>query len=242
MERVVFLVEKTGVQIRCLLNPESVVMRRSGGVHERWSVNGPIIGARMKDDPLLCTGGGRTELTLDLLFDVTMGGSSIVTEDVRELTRPLVELTEAITAANGCEAAVVRFLWGKYWNIPGVITAVAERLEYFTPQGAPQRSWLRMRFVRTTDHADEGINAPPKQPVEQLVQDPDVKPEQLSSYEVLGTGGLAERLDEIAFRVYGDCRFWKLIAETNNIDDPLEVPPGLILQISPRFRTRRASG
>src|SRR5262249_57036441 len=46
---------------------------------------------------------------------------------------------------------LARFIWGKSWNIPGVIAEVAERLEWFTPEGIPRRSWLRMRMLRVAE-------------------------------------------------------------------------------------------
>jgi hypothetical protein len=39
-------------------------------------------------------------------------------------------------------------IWGKSWNIPGIVVAVAERLEHFTAAGVPRRSWLRLRLLR----------------------------------------------------------------------------------------------
>ena len=42
------------------------------------------------------------------------------------------------------ELPVVRLIWGKRWNLPGVVVAAAERLERFTVDGSPQRSWLRL--------------------------------------------------------------------------------------------------
>jgi hypothetical protein len=157
MERVAFLVEETNERIGCLLNPETLVMRRTAGVRPQRSATGQLTGEGLTDDPLLYTGGGRTELDLDLLFDVTLAGSSISSGDVRDLTRPLWNLTENAARQEGYgQPPLVRFIWGKSWNIPGVIVSVAERLEYFTRDGVPRRSWLRMRMIRA--------NEPPSKP------------------------------------------------------------------------------
>src|SRR5262249_38260626 len=109
-------------------------------------------------DPLLYTGGGRTELTLDLLFDISIAGSSISTADVRALTRPLWEMAESQRAGSlddvrSGRPPLVTFVWGKAWNIPGWVTAVGEKLEFFTADGAPRRSWLRMRLLRVDQSA-----------------------------------------------------------------------------------------
>jgi Contractile injection system tube protein len=154
MERVAFLIEDTGERLGALLNPASLLMRRVAGVSPRRSISGPLSGAGLSDDPLLYTGGGRTELELELLFDVSVAGSSLLTGNVRELTAPLWELAEnkgsTISGGYG-RPRLVRFVWGKTWNVLGVVSAVAERLEQFNAEGAPQRSWLRMRLVRVSE-------------------------------------------------------------------------------------------
>ncbi|MDQ5824434.1 MAG: hypothetical protein M3441_09545 [Chloroflexota bacterium] len=160
MERVAFLIEDTGERLGALLNPESLLMRRVAGVRPRRSISGPLSGAGLSDDPLLYTGGGRTELEFELLFDVTMAGSSLLTGNVRELTSPLWELSENKGSPGSgayAQPRLVRFVWGKTWNVLGIVTAVAERLEQFNAEGAPQRSWLRMRLVRVSEPLSPGV-------------------------------------------------------------------------------------
>src|SRR5436305_969026 len=133
MERVAFLIEETNERLGCLLNPNSLVMRRTAGVLPRRSIGGQFTGTGLQDDPLLYTGGGRTELELHLLFDVSLAGSSIETDDVRNLTGPLWKLAENTRSTNGSwRPPIVRFVWGKSFNIPGVVGALAEYLEQFT--------------------------------------------------------------------------------------------------------------
>ena len=174
MERVAFLIEETNERLGCLLNPEGLVMRRKAGVRARRSATGHLTGTGLTDDPLLFTGGGRTELQFDLLFDVQLGGSSVTDPDVRALTRPLWNLAEH---AAGSEAQrglpLVRFVWGKSWNILGAVVAVAERLEHFTQAGVPQRSWIRLLFLRLDQPPPEpaALARPPTSfPEEELAQ------------------------------------------------------------------------
>jgi Contractile injection system tube protein len=251
MERVAFLLEKTGERIPCLLNPASVVVRRLAGVEPRQSGSGPLTGAALKDDPLLYTGGGMTEILLDLLFDVNLAGSQSTAatagsaapgEDVRDLTQPLTTLAEGSEGDDGYgQVPLVRFVWGKAWNILGVVAAVAERLEYFTPNGVPQRSWLRMRFVRTEEPASEDAGSLDDDlSPEDLPDSDDVSPDDLRFYQTKGTGERpgdggsgAERLDEIAAKQYGNPAWWRLIASFNNIDDPTNVSAGDVLMLPP---------
>ena len=244
MERVAFLLEKTGERIPCLLNPASVVVRRLAGVQPRQSISGPLTGAALKDDPFLYTGGGKTEILLDLLFDVTLSGSALNPEDVRELTRPLTALAEGNEGEDGYgQVPLVRFVWGKAWNVLGVVAAVAERLEYFRPSGAPQRSWLRMRFLRVPD-SNSAIVEPwgDDLTLDDLPDEVDVPADELRLYQTKGSGsgeedeegeGGSERLDEIAAHYYGNPAWWRLIAAFNKIDDPWEVCAGDLLMIPP---------
>jgi len=245
VERASFIVEKTGERIDCLLNPASVVVRKLAGVHHRRSSTGPLSAMALKDDPLLYTGGGMTEVLLDLLFDTSLAGPENVTEDVRTLTGPLARLAEGSDGNDGTgRAPLVRFVWGKAWNVLGVVTALAERLEYFNTEGAPQRSWLRMRLQR--------VSSPLLQVVENWVEDvlvtelpdaDDVAVEDLRFFEMTGSGEesgggqTTERLDEVAYRMYGNPTWWRRIANFNDIDDPWDVEPGQLLAIPPQSAT-----
>ena len=158
VERVTFLIEESNEHLRCLLNPETLVIRRAAGVQPRQSLGGQLTGEGLAETPLLFTGGGRTELQLDLLFDTTLAGSSIRSENVRDLTAPLWRLAENSSRFQDYRRPPqVRFLWGTHWDIPGIVVAVAERLEHFTAGGVPQRSWLRMCLVRVNEPA---VSAP----------------------------------------------------------------------------------
>ncbi|MCP5116563.1 MAG: hypothetical protein GY953_37520 [bacterium] len=244
MERVAFLVDDTGARIGCLLNPETLVVRRTAGVQQRYLMGRPVTGAKLSDDPLLYTGGGTTELTLDLLFDVTLAGSTVKSQDVRDLTRPLWGLAENAPQDDGYgRPPVVRFVWGKSWNIPGVITAVAERLEFFTPEGAPRRSWLRLRMIRIDDTASSKPTRPTsRKSLTRVPPNVSVPPEKVRARPVLSSGGgsrmdpaqpggSVERIDEIASEEYGDPSQWRLIASFNDVDDPMHMPEDQTLGI-----------
>lgn len=250
MERVAFLVERTGQRIGCMLNPEGLTLRRAAGVLPRRLPGGAITGAGLSDDPLRFTGGGRTELDLDVLFDIEIAGSSVVTRDVRDLTGPLWRLTEN-SREDGAfgRPPTVRFLWGTGWNIPGVIVSIAERLERFDQNGLPMRSWLRMRLVRTPEPPAEvmggaqsmGIAVPELPDV--LEGSPETPIPGERQHEVLGAKpggdaevaepGHSERPDQIAHQWSGDPSHWRVLAYFNNIIDPLRILPGTILRLPP---------
>jgi hypothetical protein len=245
MDRVGFLIEDSGERLGCLLNPESLEVSRVAGLQTRRATSGLLTGKGLKDDPLLFTGGGRTEVAMDLLFDVNLAGSSIAAQDVRDLTGPLWRLAENATDDEGFgRIRLVRFVWGKAWNIPGVIAAIAERFEDFSSEGVPHRSWVRMRFLRVEN--PEALSPRPGvrtfgagETVTEAMPEPEtITPEHVSAHEVVGGGQKAGepgisgvRLDALAQRTYGDASFWRRLALFNRIDDPLHLPAGQVVQI-----------
>jgi hypothetical protein len=247
MERVAFLDDFTGRRISCLLNPESLVLRRQAGVHSRQAVGGLVTGHGLSDDPLFFTGGGITELELDLLFDVALdpqpASSPTRSRDVRDLTRPLWDMAEN-DRREGAYGTLptVRFFWGK-WHMPGVVVAVAERLEQFDSDGIPGRSWLRMRLRRVNavekaepDIALEAATPTMHEPLPDIVDGSGSTPQvyEISGAELGADGArpaVAERADQIAYRFYGNPALGLPLFLFNNILDPLRVQPGELIEL-----------
>ncbi|SES63703.1 hypothetical protein SAMN05216326_10168 [Nitrosomonas marina] len=239
MERVTFLVEDSNDRLSCLLNPETVVMRRTTGVRPRESLSGLISADRSGDNPLLFTGAGTTTIELDLVFDVTIPGSSIVSQNVRDLTQPIWNLAENQQRSDRMHRpAVCRFIWGKSWNIPGVISAIAEKLESFSPQGIPRRSWLRLRLIRMQEQPTSSLLESEMWPVEEQ-QTAGIAIEQLNLAETtefqnedlfseIADAQLElpenanERIDLSAFHQTGDPYQWRELAQRYSLSDPLE--------------------
>ncbi len=243
MERVAFLIDETNERIACLLNPESVVMRRTAGIASRRSIGGSLSGAELADDALLFTGGGMTEMFFNLLFDVSLSETKAEIKDVRDLTSPLWKLAEnSGDAKTYGEPPRVRFVWGKSWNISGVVAAVSEHFDYFDGTGVPLRSWLRMRFLRVVEPlAETSAKAPPlpltsEATPEQLAEEIKKLTETPDNDVKIHTFAAGERLDQLVRQQYGffgHPAMWRLIASYNSISDPLNIPPGTILQFPP---------
>jgi len=237
MERAAFLIEESGERIPCLLNPASVVMRRVAGIRPRFSLGGPLTGAGLSDSPLLFTGGGTTEITMDLLFDVSLARSNPAPENVRELTEPLWRLTENHPKPGEYgRPPTVRFIWGKAWNIPGVVAAVGERLEHFTQAGTPRRSWLRLRMLRTGE--EEAAESPTPLSVGETEPWADwpaqIEEGQLQHYDVIGDGeGAAERPDAIAVACGFAPEDWPVIMDFNGVNNPAGLIAGQTLLAPP---------
>jgi hypothetical protein len=261
MERISFLIEASGENISCLLNPESLVQRRKAGVRTLSGATGQITGAGLSDDPVIATGGGVTEYDLDLLFDIDIAkdertgfgapekaglqsdigddevlvraSASTSSEDVRSLTRKIWSLTENVPTTSDRRGAppTVRMIWGRAWNVLGVVVSVAERLERFTDKGVPKRSWMRIRMRRISEAVPRPAAEPPVTPQYEPPVPDAISGGSLFFLEAhVDENGLpVTRLDQMADDVYGDPGAWRIIATANDIENPLAIEEGSVL-------------
>lgn len=246
MERVTFLIERSGERIECMLNPETFTITRQAGLQPQRTLAGVLTGTAEADNPVLATGGGTTEFVLELLFDVGKQRSAQPDDSVQTLTTPLWELAENSEATNGYGCPpMIRFVWGKAWNIPAIVVAVAERFEQFTPAGIPRRSWVKLRLLRCKTAVPSAADRDLATFGHERAAVPlDVAPEDLQVHEVQGDrddndgGGLVERIDQLAHRYYGDVSQWPVLAAFNNVDDPARLPAGTPLMVPPLASAR----
>ena len=265
MERVAFLIEGAGTHISCLLNPASMTFTRSAGVRGRALDGGVILGRAGADEPVIADGGGVTEFELELLFDTELAEtlnprpSLLAPErcDVRDWTRPIWALSEPQARYSGATPAI-RFIWGRAWNVPAVITDLAERLERFSPSGAPTRSWLSLRLRQTPEPAfaaplgsqmSFSSQTPFAAQSDGVTSQAPGSPSQTAlAAQTFGVPGAAGAhnvgyieasadsahppttpLCQIAAQTTSDPGAWREIAAASGIDDPLRIAPGRIL-------------
>jgi contractile injection system tube protein len=226
------------------VNPDTVVVRRLAGLRSRRTAGGLVTGTRLTDDPIAVTGGGRTEIELDLLFDVSLVRTPNPPSTVRDLTQPLWQLAENGPEGDYPTARNVRLVWGKSWNIPVVVAAVSERFERFTVTGVPERSWVRLRLIRTGEPETFDL-APGLSGEDQLdaasIGIEEVPEDQITFHEILGGDDKeTERLDEIATRYYGEPALWRILARFNDVEDPLDLDPQSIIRVPPVSAVRSA--
>jgi hypothetical protein len=241
-------------RVECMLNPSSVVIRRSAGISVRRSLAGAFSDPALADDPLLYTGGGVTEMELDLLFDVTLSGQTAPLDDVRLLTDRLTRVAEnARTRGNDGLPIRVRFIWGKAWNFPAVIAALSQRFEHFDPSGAPRRAWLRLRLLRSEDPippaplaADPLADVPPPGAEAAPDEPPEVPPpaDDDRLFQMIGPGDGVDDpggeggepppsnwLPALAHWLTGDAAAWRDLARANGIEDPLHLDSGSVVRV-----------
>lgn len=226
MERVAFLLPHSGAWIRCLLNPEGLSMQRRSGVRAPLHEGQRLIGRGLADDPILVTGGGSTRLVLNLLFDVAFAHQAVPDDDVRHLSDPIWRLGDAA----GDEAGlVVRLVWGKSWNIPGIVMSAAQRFDDFQQSGIPRRNWMSLEFRRVAD-SDSDSNRSEPTPRDAMRRSlPSAASAPLNGPAAEFVAG--QRIDLLAATHLGDPAAWRELAAANDLDDPFAVAPTRVLRL-----------
>ncbi len=182
------------------------------------------------DQPILQFVRGQTEtLSLELFFDTTdsgMGDGALAVTERTDLFYQLIKIDRKTHAP-----PVVRFEWSPY-GFPGsqmteqwssqsrysfqcVVESVRQRLTLFSPSGVPLRAVLTVS-LREYKTLQQQID--------------DIRPESPdhSHRRVVQRG---DTLSRIANEAYGDPTLWRSIADANQLEDPLDLRPGMTLDI-----------
>jgi nucleoid-associated protein YgaU len=98
-----------------------------------------------------------------------------------------------------------------------VVESVRQRFSLFGPWGHPLRATLSVTLKEFKTLA-------------QQIKELGLESADHTHSHVVAEG---ETLTRIAATVYGDPRRWRLIADANQIDDPLALEPGAVLVVPP---------
>lgn len=159
--------------------------------------------------------GGPQTLVLDLFFDEYESG-----KDVTITTNKLWKLMDSNTTKKGSTSKKisppeVAFEWGVF-KFQAFITNMVQTFILFKTDGTPVRAKVNVTFSQYTD-----VNDYPN-------QNPTSGGGDIERVWCVRAG---DRLDAIAYEVYGETDRWRLIAERNKIRDPLALRPGQMLVI-----------
>ena len=107
----------------------------------------------------------------------------------------------------------VKFVWGPF-EFPAYIETVEQTFTLFKKDGTPVRAEVQVTLLEFTE--------------EMAGQNPTSGEGPMQRVHRVQAG---DRLDTIAFQVYGDATHWRLIAAYNRLEDPFSLRPGLELGI-----------
>jgi Contractile injection system tube protein len=153
-------------------------------------------------------GSGTTKLAVQLLFD-----TSQTEADVRYWTAKvgyfLLPKKQA-DKSNKKSPPGICFEWGRF-SFAGVADSMQETLEYFSEDGIPLRATIALGISRMDIVFPDAAAAPGTAPLSPT-------PSNTTLQKMAGTNGNSGN--------------WKSIAAANNVDDPLRLPAGTMLDLS----------
>jgi Contractile injection system tube protein len=176
-------------------------------------------------------GSGSSKLSVELLFDTTADGS-----DVRKLTERVAYFIQAQPQNNQDNKRVppgISFEWGSF-IFRGVVDSMDETLDYFSEEGVPLRATISLNISR---QEIEFLFGKPGQAVGRRSGGPAGLP----GTQMLDTARPDDNVQRLAGR-NGNSSDWKAIAAANNIDDPLRLPGGTLLNMNVSPRTGIGAG
>lgn len=201
----------THEKIPCQFNPQELSISRS----VQWD----RVGTPFLNSPVMqFTGSSPTTCMVNLLFDTSETGG-----DVRAYTNQLIRMT--LKGAGSMRKSsiftsppTVAFVWGKFQLFKAVITELNITYVLFLSDGTPIRARAQVTFTQN-DHDDDPLAA----------QNPTSRTEPRKTRVVMA----GERLDGIANEEYGHPRYWRHLAEANNLDHVEQLRVGQVLVIPP---------
>lgn len=202
---------RIGQSVECMFRPKEYTITK----RNNWQKGE----AKGKGVPKLeFRGGGASSLTMELFFDTYEEGT-----DVRRHTNKIWELMAIDSALADSTTSkgrppLCQFQWGPVISFKAVITNISQKFTMFKSDGSPVRATLTVTF----QEAEEAGRYP--------FQNPTTASKPGYRIRLVKAG---ESLDWIAHEEYGNAALWRFIADTNNLENPMELTPGQVLSIAP---------
>lgn len=196
--------------VKCLFNPTEYTFTKTNS----WQP-ARVMGQNLPIAQFL--GGGAWTLTMSLFFDSYGDDDPADIRDHTEKVVKLMKIDPKLKDPKNKEGRPPRvlFRWGQSWSFKAVISSITQRFTLFLPNGTPVRATLDVTF----------------QQVEEDGTYPKTNPTSYAEVQKVHVVVPGETIDAIAFEEYGDSALWKLIADHNELDDPLRLRPGQRLAI-----------
>ncbi len=192
-----------GVSVDCMFNPFEYTVTKTNTYKEERKNRSDVPGFEFEK-------AGPQTLKLNLIFDTFESD-----EDVSLKTNKLWKLMESKTRREGnrnrkVPPPEVAFEWGVF-RFVAVITSMTQQFTLFKPDGTPVRAHVEVTFTQHKDLEDYPNQNPTSGggDIERV-------------WRVIA----GDRIDTIAYAVYGDATRWRTIADYNRLDNPLDLRAG----------------
>lgn len=203
-----------GKKIECMFNPVTLKISKTStwDASKAWKKNAP---------DLVFKRGESGTLGVELTLDTTDTGKPVT--DHTDAILNLMKVQSLPGSGKDAKTKIdrppwVRFCWGRTYSFKSVVQSANITFTYFSSEGKPLRATADLTLLQYED--DNGKEWP--------LQNPTSHTPELHRLHTIKAG---ETLDRIAHQHYGDSTLWKVIAQTNQILDPLDLTVGTHLQI-----------
>ena len=172
-------------------------------------------------------GAGTTKLTVQLWFDVNaVGDGEDRVDDVRRLTQEVIYFITPKQSKSDATKFLppgVRFSWGSFL-FNGLIDSIEESIEFFSPEGKPLRASVSLGLSQQTILVAEfqGSGRIPGRP-----KAPGTSP--------MTPAASGSTLQGLAGSIGGGSADWQGIAAANGIENPRQLVPGQLIDLSARL-------
>lgn len=196
-------------EVEVLFNPSQYMLTDSAVYTEQETT--------WKDSPIINYKGGRAStLNMELFFDTgpALTTTLITSKNPKDVSKIVKKFTELVYIKGSQHAPPkVKFVWGSL-SFFGVITKIDSTYTKFMIDGMPVQARLKVQFMAAPEK-----NQKRRSPFES----PDRTKCRMVSEDYT--------IWDIAKNEYGDVSKWKIIARANNITNPLNIPPGTVLEV-----------
>ncbi|MFE4856202.1 LysM peptidoglycan-binding domain-containing protein [Streptomyces sp. NPDC056670] len=192
-------------EVKFQFNPSQVQLGRSAN----W-ITTPAV-SYSRGAPPKFTGAMPASLQLEVFLDASGTPSSNTVQNQVELLLSCCEVTSQSISAKAPSPPWVEFSWGSFSTVQFVayVTSVNANYTLFSPNGMPLRATCSLALTEVSSETKR--------------QNPTSGA--LSARRVHRTVS-GDTLASLAWREYGDATQWRVIAEANEIDDPMRLRPG----------------
>jgi nucleoid-associated protein YgaU len=199
----------TGEKIEFQFNPKELTLTKTA----KWDRKAAK-GAKKSGVPEFL-GAEPAKMSVEMFLDATRKMDDSVVKAVEKL------FSCCVPAAGTSEKQKpsppwVRFHWGPVTGFPGHVKSVSVKYTLFAPSGLPVRALCTLQIEEMggeTGNQNPTSGALAARTVRTVVD--------------------GDSLASVAYHEYGDPTRWRVLAEANDIDDPMRLPVGCALLVPP---------
>jgi LysM repeat protein len=205
-----------GETIKCLFNPTEYSITKTNN----WTFD-KVKGKSLP--PPKFGGGNPREMAVNLLLDQSLPNDGL---SVKDITDKLFKMMETPAGGGGGNAKsappFITFQWGEMIPFKAVCTSLTVTYQLFKPNGTPIRADVKLALKQADQASTASSTSAGK------TTNPTTRSAGGLGVHVVKDG---DSLPAIAHRNYGDPNRWRLVAEANDIDNPLHLRRGTPLNL-----------